>query len=147
MKKVLIILIVAFVALASVSAFGIKSVGIDTGTRGVFVTADMVIDEVSKDFEVYARIGYTGNFGLGIGTQYKVVDIKLGKSTIGMKPGVHMVFNLGNAFVFELLGGLEFAYDAGSLEAFLRPEFGVALFKGGNSFDWSVEAGVAYLFN
>ena len=145
MKKVFVVFIVALVVLASVSAFGFKSVGIDTG-HGVFVTADMVIDEVSKDFEVYARIGYTGNFGLGIGTQYKVVDIKLGKSTLEMKPGVHMVFNLGNAFVFELLGGLEFAFDSGNLEAFLRPEFGVALFKGGNSFDWSVEAGIGYLF-
>ena len=145
MKKMIVVLIVALVVLASASAFTFKSVGIETGA-GLFATGDMVIDEVSKDFEVYARMGYTGNFGFGIGTQYKVVDIKLGKSTLAMKPGLHMVFNLGNVFVFELLGGLEFSFDSGNLEAFLRPEFGVALFKGGNSFDWAVEAGIAYLF-
>ncbi len=56
-----------------------------------------------------------------------------------------MVFNIGEPFVFELLFGCEFSYDAGNLEAFLRPELGITLFKGGNAFAWAVEAGVAYL--
>ena len=54
MKKVFVILIVALVVLTSASAFKFKSIGIETGA-GIFTTADMVIDEVSKDFEVYAR--------------------------------------------------------------------------------------------
>ena len=150
MKKVIIVLIVALVVLASASAFAFKSVGVDTGLRGVFVTGDMVIDDVSRDFEVYARLGYTfvgrDHFAIGIGAQYRVLDIKLDKNTLGMKPGLHMVFNIANGFVYELLLGIEFAYDAGNLEAFLRPEFGWAFFDGGNNADWNIEAGVAYLF-
>lgn len=146
MKRVVIVLVVALVVVASASAFTFKSVGIDTGfPSGLFVTGDMVIDEVSKDFEVYARLGYTGNFAIGIGTQYRVVDLEMKKSTMAVKPGVHMLFNIGKPFVFGLLFGCEFSYDAGNLEAFLRPEFGLAIAKGGSAFAWAVEAGVAYL--
>ena len=145
MKKVVIVLIVALVVVASASAFTFKSVGLDVGLRSLFVTGDMVIDEVSKDFEVYARLGYTGNFGIGIGAQYRVADLELKKNTLAVKPGLHMIFNIGKPFVFELLFGCEFSYDAGNLEAFLRPELGVAIFKGGSAFDWSIEAGIAYL--
>ena len=144
MKKMIVVLIVALVVLASASAFTFKSVGIETGA-GLFATGDMVIDEVSKDFEVYARLGYTGMFSVGIGTQYKVVDIKMDKNTLALKPGLHMFFNISKAFVFELMVGAEFSYDAGSLEAFIRPELGMAFYKGGNSFAWAVEAGIAYL--
>ena len=144
MKKVVIVLIVALVVVASASAFTFKSVGLDVGA-GILVTGDMVIDEVSKDFEVYARLGYTGRFGIGIGAQYRVADLDLKKNTLAVKPGLHMVFNIGTPFVFELLAGCEFSYDAGNLEAFLRPELGISLFKGGNAFAWAVEAGVAYL--
>ena len=145
MKKVVIVLIVALVVVASASAFTFKSVGLDVSRIGHFVTGDMVIDEVSKDFEVYARLGYTGRFGIGIGAQYRVADLDLKKNTLAVKPGLHMVFNIGKPFVFELLAGCEFSYDAGNLEAFLRPELGISLFKGGNAFAWAVEAGVAYL--
>ena len=144
MKKVVIVLIVALVVIASASAFTFKSVGLDVG-HGYFITGDMVIDEVSKDFEVYARLGYTGAFGIGIGAQYRVADLELKKNTLAVKPGIHMVFNISKAFDFELLAGCEFSYDAGNLEAFLRPELGIRLFKGGNAFDWGIEAGVAYL--
>lgn len=144
MKKVVIVLIVALVVVASASAFTFKSVGLDVGA-GILVTGDMVIDEVSKDFEVYARLGYTGRFGIGIGAQYRVADLDLKKNTLAVKPGLHMVFNIGKPFVFEILAGCEFSYDAGNLEAFLRPELGISLFKGGNAFAWAVEAGVAYL--
>ncbi len=144
MKKVVIVLIVALVVVASASAFTFKSVGLDVGA-GILVTGDMVIDEISKDFEVYARLGYTGRFGIGIGAQYRVADLDLKKNTLAVKPGLHMVFNIGKPFVFELLAGCEFSYDAGNLEAFLRPELGISLFKGGNAFAWAVEAGVAYL--
>lgn len=144
MKKVVIVLIVALVIVTSASAFTFKSVGIDVGA-GILVTGDMVIDEVSKDFEIYARLGYTGRFGIGIGAQYKVADLELKKNTLAVKPGIHMLFDIGKPFVFELLFGCEFSYDAGNLEAFLRPELGMSFFKGGNAFDWAVEAGVAYL--
>lgn len=144
MKKVVIVLIVALVIVTSASAFTFKSVGIDVGA-GILVTGDMVIDEVSKDFEIYARLGYTGRFGIGIGAQYKVADLELKKNTLAVKPGIHMLFDIGKPFVFELLFGCEFSYDAGNLEAFLRPELGMAFFKGGSDFNWAVEAGVAYL--
>ena len=144
MKKAVIILIVALVVVASASAFTFKSVGLDVGA-GIFVTGDMVIDEISKDFEVYARLGYTGNFAVGIGAQYKVADLEMKKNTLAVKPGLHMLFNIGKPFIFTLLFGCEFSYDAGNLEAFLRPELGMLFFKGGNAFDWAVEAGVAYL--
>jgi len=144
MKKVVIVLIVALVVVASASAFTFKSVGLDVG-YGLFVTGDMVIDEVSKDFEVYARLGYTGNFGIGIGAQYRVADLELKKNTLAVKPGLHMVFNIGKPFIFDLLFGCEFSYDAGNLEAFLRPEIGLAIAKGGTAFRWAIEAGIAYL--
>jgi len=144
MKKAVIVLIVALVVVASASAFTFKSVGLDVG-YGLFVTGDMVIDEVSKDFEVYARLGYTGNFGIGIGAQYRVADLELKKNTLAVKPGLHMVFNIGKPFIFDLLFGCEFSYDAGNLEAFLRPEIGLAIAKGGTAFRWAIEAGIAYL--
>lgn len=143
MKKVVIVLVVALVVVASASAFTFKSVGLDVGS-GLFVTGDMVIDEVSKDFEVYARLGYTGRFGIGIGAQYKVADLEMTKNTLAVKPGLHMVFDIGKPFVFTLLFGCEFSYDAGNLEAFLRPEMGMSFINGAN-FAWAVEAGVAYL--
>ena len=144
MKKVVIVLIVALVVIASASAFTFKSVGIDVG-NGLFVTGDMVIDEVSKDFEVYARLGYTGRFGIGIGAQYRVADLDLKKNSLAVKPGIHMLFDIGKPFIFGLLFGCEFSYDAGNLEAFLRPELGLAIAKGGSAFAWAIEAGVAYL--
>lgn len=144
MKKVVIVLVVALVVVASASAFTFKSVGLDVGS-GLFVTGDMVIDEISKDFEVYARLGYTGRFGVGIGAQYKVADLEMKKNTLAVKPGLHMVFDIGKPFVFTLLVGCEFSYDAGNLEAFLRPEMGMSFVKGGSGFAWAVEAGVAYL--
>ena len=67
------------------------------------------------------------------------------KNTMAVKPGLHMVFDIGKPFVFTLLFGCEFSYDAGNLEAFLRPEMGMSFVKGGNGFAWAVEAGVAYL--
>ena len=145
MKKIVIVLIVALVVVASASAFTFKSVGLDVGGIGYFVTGDMVIDEVSKDFEVYARLGYTGNFAVGIGAQYKVADLEMKKNTLAVKPGLHMLFNIGKPFIFARLFGCEFSYDAGNLEGFLRPEMGMSFVKGGNGFAWAVEAGVAYL--
>ena len=145
MKKLFVILIVALVVLTSASAFKFKSVGIETGA-GIFTTADMVIDEVSKDFEVYARLGYAGTLDAGIGVQYRVADINLKHNTIAVKPGLHLLFDFSSSFVFSLLLGCEFSYDAGNLEAFVRPEFGIAIFKGGQYYPWGIEAGVAYLF-
>ena len=144
MKKVVIVLIVALVVVASASAFTFKSVGLDVGA-GLLVTGDMVIDEVSKDFEVYARLGYTGRFGIGIGAQYRVADLDLKKNTLAVKPGLHLLFDIGKPFIFGLLFGCEFSYDAGNLEAFLRPELGISIAKVGSAFAWAVEAGVAYL--
>ena len=144
MKKVVIVLIVALVVVTSASAFTFKSVGLDVGA-GLLVTGDMVIDEVSKDFEVYARLGYTGEFGIGIGAQYRVADLDLKKNTLAVKPGLHMIFNIGKPFIFDLLFGCEFSYDAGNLESFLRPEIGLAIAKGGTAFRWAIEAGIAYL--
>ena len=147
MKKVIAILFVACVLVSSVFAFNFKSMGVETGFGrhgGLFLSADM---DVAKDLDVYARLGYNGQFNVSAGVQYKVADIKISNATVPFKPGLQLDFNFGSGmFVFEALISADFSFEAKPFAAFFRPLFGLATSKGGTGFVWGVETGVAYLF-
>lgn len=149
MKKVFVVLIVAFVVLASVSAFEFKSVGIEVG-QGPMVSADM---EIVDKFDVYVRTGYYNVFLVSTGAQYEVTSFKLDGTAIALKPGVQLNFNFrDNFFNFRALGTCQFSFKTGKLTAFLRPGLGLDVFSYGKNntqteFAWTIEAGVAYLFN
>ena len=147
MKKTIMVLVVACVLVSSVFAsFSFRSLGVDTGFGrhgGLFLSADM---EVAKDVDVYVRLGYTGNFNVSAGAQYRVAYIDIAKAKVPFKPGLQLDFNFGNVFVFEALITAEFSFDARPFTAFVRPGFGLATSKGGTAFNWGVETGVAYLF-
>ncbi len=147
MKKTIMVLVVACVLVSSLFAsFSFRSLGVDTGFGrhgGLFVSADM---EVAKDLDVYARIGYTGNFNVSAGVQYKVAYIDIAKAKVPFKPGLQLDFNFGNVFVFEALLTAEFSFDARPFTAFVRPGLGLSTSKAGTAFNWGVETGVAYLF-
>ena len=143
MKKAIVLILIAIVAVSSAFAFRFVSVGIETG-NGLLASVDM---EVADNFDVYARLGYTGLFNISGGAQYKVGEFKLGKTPVAVKPGAQMNFNFtSEAFLFELLATCQFSFDAGSLTGFLRPGLGLAAAKNYSSFIWAVETGVAYLF-
>lgn len=143
MKKTLAVLFVACVLVSSVFAFNVKSVGVETGFGkhgGLFLSMDM---DVEKDLDVYARLGYTGQFNVSAGVQYKVADIEFSGAKIPFKPGLQLDFNFGKTFVFEVLGTVEFSFSSKPFTAFVRPAFGYSTAAG---FAWGVETGVAYLF-
>ena len=147
MKKTIMVLVVACVLVSSLFAsFTFKSLGVDTGFGrhgGLFLSADM---EVAKDLDVYARLGYTGNFNVSAGVQYRVAYLDIAKAKVPFKPGLQLDFNFGNIFVFEALLTAEFSFDARPFTAFVRPGFGLGTSRGGTGFNWGVETGVAYLF-
>ena len=156
MKKAIVLILIAIVAVSSAFAFKFLSVGIETG-NGLLASVDM---EVADNFDVYARVGYAGMFDISGGAQYKVGEFKLGSTKVAVKPGAQMCFNFrsndgANTFLFEMFGTCSFQFDAGSLTAFLRPGigFGASTYRYGdyksqsNGFAWEVETGVAFLFN
>ena len=155
MKKAIVLILIAIVAVSSAFAFKFVSVGIETG-NGYLASVDM---EVADNFDVYARLGYTGYFDISGGAQYKVGEFKLGKTAVAVKPGAQMNFDFrsddgANSFRFEMFGTCSFQFEAGSLTGFLRPGIGffASSFRYGdykskdNGFAWIVETGVAYLF-
>ena len=138
------VLFVAFILVSSVFAsFSFRSLGVETGFGrhgGLFVSGDM---EVADNVDVYVRLGYTGQFNFSFGGQYKVADIEISRAKVPFKPGLQFDFNFGRAFVFEVLGTVEFSFEASSFTAFVRPGLGYGT---GSGFIWGVETGVAYLF-
>lgn len=155
MKKTIVFVLIAIVAVSSAFAFKFVSLGFETG-NGLQLSADM---EVADNFDVYARIGYTGMFDISGGAQYKVGEFKMGGTAVAVKPGAQMNFNFrsedgANSFVFQMFGTCSFQFSAGSLTAFIRPGLGfmASTYRYGdyksqsNGFDWTVETGVAYLF-
>ena len=155
MKKAIVLILIAIVAVSSAFAFKFLSVGIETG-NGLLASVDM---EVADNFDVYARLGYLAYFNVSGGAQYKVGEFKIGSTPIAVKPGAQMNFNFRsddgrNTFIFELYGTCSFQFDAGNMTAFLRPGigFGAATYRYGdyknqtNGFAWEVETGVAYKF-
>ena len=156
MKKAIVFVLIAIVAVSSAFAFRFVSVGIETG-NGLLASVDM---EVVDNFDVYARLGYAGMFDISGGAQYKVGEFKLGSTKVAVKPGAQICFDFRsddgrNTFIFQMFGTCNFQFDAGSLTAFLRPGIGfmASTYTYGdykskdNGFAWTVETGVAYLFN
>ena len=72
MKKAIIVILIAIVAVSSAFAFKFNSVGIETG-RGFYASVDM---EIVGNLDAYARFGYTGYIDLSFGAQYKVAELK-----------------------------------------------------------------------
>ncbi len=159
MKKLVAIMLVAVVVMASAFAFSFRSIGIETGGNikgncgGVYLSADM---DIIDNLDVYVRLGYSTAFNLSFGGQYKVVDFKLNSTRIDFKPGLQLGFDFGDGFFFfKALATAQLSYDTGSLRAFLRPGLGLSVYsyKGWDdkrhaetSFAFMVESGVAFLF-
>ena len=157
MKKASILILIALVAVSSAFAFKFNSVGIEAG-NGFHASLDM---EIIDNLDAYFRLGYTGFFDISLGAQYKVLEFKIGKTPVYLKPGAQMGFSIGDEyFSFSLLGTCAFAFDADKLTAFVRPGLGLYTYpsytyeypsyemkkvtKAG--FAFLIECGVAYLF-
>ena len=158
MKKAIIIILIAIVAVSSAFAFKFNSVGIETG-RGFYASVDM---EIVGNLDAYARFGYTGYIDLSFGAQYKVAELKVSHTALPVKPGAQMGFDFGDGyFMFTLLGTCSFSFDVDCFTAFIRPGLGFAAsrytyysssYEGGKKtytstdFAFLIETGVAYLF-
>lgn len=157
MKKTIVVILIAFVAVASASAFKFNSIGIETG-NGYHISADM---DIIENLDVYARLGYIGVFTISAGAQYYVADFKIDSTKIDVKPGAQMTFGFGdNLFVFVLHGTCQFSFDANRFSAFVRPGLGLSVssysyydyYEGrrrsttSTSFSLALETGVRYLF-
>ena len=158
MKKVIVFVLIAIIAVSSAFAFKFNSVGIEAG-NGFHASADM---EIIKNLDGYFRLGYTGFFDISLGAQYKVLDFKIGSTPVYLRPGAQMGFSMGDEyFSFSLLGTCALSFDADHLTAFVRPGVGFYTYpsytyeypsydlkkvtKAG--FAFLIECGVAYLFN
>ena len=73
MKKTLAVLLVCVLVMASAFAFSFRSLGIETG-GGYYVSGDM---DIIDNLDIYVRLGYSGQFNLSFGGQYKVADFKI----------------------------------------------------------------------
>ena len=146
MKKTIAVLFVACVLVSSVfAAFSFKSVGVETGfgnRGGLFISANM---EAAKDLDVYARFGYTRQFNVTAGLEYKVAELKLSNVSVPFKPGLQLDFNFGGGlFRFEALITLGFQFGTKPFSAIVRPAFGLVTTKAATGFAWGVETGVAF---
>ena len=162
MKKAIVFVLIAIIAVSSAFAFKFNSVGIETGggaLSSLFASVDM---EIMDRLDVYARLGYTGYFNISGGAQYQVAEIKAGSTKLPCKVGGQMGFNFADGmFAFELIGTFEISFSTGNFGAFIRPGLGLAVAsyeyydyyrdryarEAQAAFDWKVETGVAYLFN
>ena len=151
MKKAIIVILIAIVAVSSAFAFEFVSVGIETG-RGFLASVDM---EIVDNLDIYGRFGYTGYVDFSFGGQYKVAELKIASTVFDVKPGAQFGFDFGDDyFGFSLLGTCQFAFETGHFQAFLRPGLGMyaVSIKYGNNrysdtdFAFVIETGVAYLF-
>ena len=162
MKKAIVIILIALVAVTSAFAFKFNSLGIDAG-RGFYFSADM---EIIDNLDAYARLGFedyvtAACFNLSIGAQYKVAELKISTTEFDVKPGLQFGFNFADeTFLFTLLGTCQFAFETGNFTAFVRPGLGFTTYptysydaatytyhkKTKLAFTGLIEAGVAYLF-
>ncbi len=159
MKKLVALLLVAVVVMASAFAFSFLSLGVETGGSfkgscgGAYLSGDM---EIVDNLDVYVRFGYSTAINVSFGAQYKVADFKIDSSKVDFKPGLQMGFDFGDGyFFFKALATAQLSYDTGHLRAFLRPGVGLSVYSykgwddkrhGETSFAFMVETGVAYLF-
>lgn len=162
MKKAIVLLLIAIVAVSSAFAFKFNSVGIEAG-RGFYASADM---EIIDNLDVYVRLGFedyitSGVFNLSFGAQYKIAELKISSTKFDVKPGAQFGFNFADeVFLFTLLGTCSFQFETGSFTAFARPGIGFTTYptyvydpvtysyqkKTKLTFSAIVECGVAYLF-
>ncbi len=154
MKKALILILIAFVAVSSAFAFEFRSIGLETG-EGILASGDMIL---ADNFDLYARLGYNGQFALSAGAQYKATDFDVQGTKIDVKPGAQINLGFGDGFTFSLLATCQFAFEAGHFGAFARPGLGFGIYSysytyGGHRysnsdsyFTFTVETGVYYIF-
>ncbi|MBR2282107.1 MAG: hypothetical protein IJ863_05760 [Spirochaetales bacterium] len=155
MKKAVLLVLVALVAVSSAFAFEFRSIGLETGT-GFYASVDM---EIIDNLDVYARVGTNGYFSFSVGAQYKVYDFEVQGTTIDIRPGAQMNFSFGdNVFDFSFLGTCQFSFETGNFGAFVRPLIGVDVYHwsyryGGEkysdtdtNFAIGIETGVYYRF-
>lgn len=157
MKKTIVVILIAFVAVASASAFKFNSIGIETG-GGCHISADM---DIIENLDIYARLGYMDAFAFSFGAQYDVADFKIDSTKIDVKPGAQMNFGFGDhLFIFVLHGTCQLSFDASRFSAFVRPGLGLEVssysyydyYEGrrrsttSTSFSLAIETGLRYLF-
>ncbi len=154
MKKAIVIILVAFVALASAFAFEFKSIGLETG-EGILISLDM---DIIDNLDVYGRIGYDGQFNISGGAQYKVYDFDVEGTKIDIKPGAQINFGVTNGFTFSILATCQFSFEVKHFGAFARPGIGFGLHtysykyagerhrETNTYFAYAVETGVFYNF-
>lgn len=150
MKKTLAVLLVCVLVMASAFAFSFRSLGIETG-GGYYVSGDM---DIIDNLDIYVRLGYSGQFNLSFGGQYKVADFKIDSTKFDFKPGLQLGFGFGDFFNFTALATFQFIFEAGHFSAFVRPGLGLSViswktYNGRDSsadFAFVIETGVAYLF-
>ncbi len=152
MKKTVVFIIIALVAVSSAFAFEFKSVGLETGV-GIYASLDM---DIIENLDVYGRIGYNGYFSLTGGAQYFVYEFDVERTDIEIRPGAQLNLNFSKyGFNFGLLGTCEFSFETNHFGAFARPGlgFGVTFYEGLDdkiesdaSFAFAIETGVRYLF-
>ena len=162
MKKTIIIILIAIVAVSSAFAFKFNSVGLEAG-RGFYISADM---EIVDNLDAYLRLGFedyitSACFNLSFGGQYKLAELKISTTNFDVKPGVQIGFNFADeVFLFTLLGTCSFQFEAGNFTAFARPALGFTTYpsysyntttyayekKTKATFVVLVECGIAYLF-
>ena len=150
MKKTVAVLLVAVLVMASAFAFSFRSLGIETG-EGYYLSGDM---DIIENLDIYVRLGYTGQFNLSFGGQYKVADFKVSNTQVDFRPGLQLGFGFGDWFTFSALVTAQLAFDVDHFTAFVRPGigFGLTSFKSGDKrytdtdVAFVIETGVAYLF-
>ena len=157
MKKAIVFVLIALVAVSSAFAFKFNSVGIEAG-NGFHASVDM---EIIDNLDAYFRVGYSGLFDISLGAQYKVVEFKIGNTPVYFKPGAQMGFSFGDEyFSFSLLGTAALQFETDSLTAFVRPGLGLYTYPSYTyeypsydvkkvtkvGFAFLIECGVAYLF-
>ena len=154
MKRALVIILVAFIAVASAFAFEFKSVSLDTGIDfingfgGSSVSANM---EVIDNLDVYAGIGaMAGFFEISLGAQYKVYTFEVENTDIDILPGAQIGFCFGDGFFFTMLGTCQFSFEAGHFGAFARPGIGFGIYSyddySKRYFRFTTETGIYYRF-
>ena len=157
MKRAIVLILIAIVAVSSAFAFKFNSVGIEAG-NGFHASLDM---EIIDNLDAYFRLGYSGLFDISLGAQYNVAQFKIGNTPVYLKPGAQMGFSFGDEyFSFRLLGTCALQFETDHLTAFVRPGLGFYTYpsytyeypsyelkkvtKAG--FAFLIECGVAYLF-
>ena len=121
MKKTIVLILIAIVAVSSAFAFKFVSAGIETG-GGFYASVDM---EIIDNLDAYARFGYKRLIDFSFGAQYKIAELKVSKTALPVKPGVQMSFDFRDEyFSFQMLVTFSLSFDVDCFTAFVRPGLG-----------------------